>query len=557
MSRKILHVIPMLAVLLVAACGSERDGSRRITAEALMRETEVLAADDMEGRGTGQPGSEKAARYIAERFEDIGLAPVNGSYYQTVELVGMTKNPEASSLNLRNRRGTLAYESDVTLTYWSSAQEPVVDIANAPLVFVGYGTEAPEHDWDDFKGEDVAGKVLLFLNDDPQVSEDGEELFGGEARTYYGRWTYKFEQAMKHGAAGAVIIHTTESASYPFSVVQRNGQRESLALNIAGSGYQVELLAWIDSTTSEAIAVSMGTDLAGLFEMAQRRDFRPRDTGYRVNAHIETNIRVVDTKNVYGMVEGGDPELQDQVIVFVGHYDHLGVNETVEGDDKIFNGAWDNAAGTAAIINIAEAFAAQQPAPRRSLLFLACAAEEGGINGSKWFVARPPFGRSRLVAAFNIDMPQIFGVTSDLAVLGAESSTLGDALREVAGQTMVSMPDGSEEVLVLSGDPNPRAGSFYRSDHVSFAKAGIPALAMRVSGNYVTPLSFDSDEYRAARYHQVDDEITEEWNLAGLVRDVRVFYTTALLVANADEMPRWVEGNEFESEWKELHRVSQ
>ena len=544
----------IIAAGLVSACaGGGRDGSPLITAESILREVQVLAADDMEGRGTGQPGSDEAAEYIAGRFEEIGLDPLDGSYFQTVELVGMRKDAASSSLTIMDRRGALPYESDVTLTYWSSAQKEVVEIGDAPLLFVGYGVEAPEYDWDDFKGMDVSGKVLLFLNDDPQVVEDGEELFGGATRTYYGRWTYKFEQAMKHGAAGAIMIHTTESASYPFSVVQRNGQREAWAVGLPGSGYQVDLLSWMDSASAETVAAAMGTTLAGLFEMAARRDFRPVDTGYRVTARIETRLRRVETRNVYGMLRGSDPELADEVIVFTAHYDHLGRNDDVEGDDKIFNGAWDNAAGTASIINLAEAFVAQQPRPRRSIVFLACAAEEGGSLGSAWFVRKPPFERSRMVANFNIDMPQIFGVTSDFAVIGLESSTLGDVLREVAARFTVRAPDGSERALTVTGDPNPRAGSFYRSDQVNFAKAGIPALAIRAGTDYVVPLTFDPAEYRSAHYHQVSDEVTAEWDLSGLARDVSVFFETAIAVADADEMPRWAPGNEFEEEWKELH----
>ena len=539
----------------IAACaqpGSE-DASQLITAGGLLHEVDVLSADEMEGRGTGQPGGDRAAEYIAGRFEAIGLEPIDGSYFQTVELVGMRKAAERSSLTIRDRRGVLDYENDVTFTYWSSAQNETVDIADAPLVFVGYGVEAPEHDWDDFKGTDVTGAVLLFLNDDPPVIDDGVELFGGETRTYYGRWTYKFEQAMNHGAAGAIMIHTTESASYPFSVVQRGGQREIWALGLAGSGYQVELLSWMDSTTAEEMAGAMGTNLAGLFEMAARREFKPQDTGYRVSAHIETDLRRVTTRNIYGMLEGRDPALKDEVIVFTAHYDHLGRNDLVEGDDKIFNGAWDNAAGTSAVINLALAFAAQDPPPRRSLLFLACAAEEGGINGSRWFVAQPPFERNRLVANFNTDMPQIFGVTSDLATIGGDASTLGDVLRDVAAATTVRMADGMEQPLVVTGDPNPRAGSFYRSDQVAFAVAGIPALALRPGVDYVSALAFDPREYRSAHYHQVSDELRDEWDLTGLERDVRVFFKTALRVANADDMPRWTPGHEFEEEWKELH----
>lgn len=557
MKSGLLSVLAIIAVLFAFGCRREpgQDGSTLISGDAMLVDTRVLAADEMEGRRAGTPGAEKAAAYIAGRFREIGLQPVAGSYFQSVEMVGMRKAIDRSSLAIRNRQGPLDYALDRTLTYWSSAQREVVDIEDAPLLFVGYGVEAPEHDWDDFKGADVRGKVLLFLNDDPPVTEDGVELFGGVARTYYGRWTYKFEQAMRHGAAGAIVIHTTETASYPFSVPRNNGSREQWATQIPGSGYQVDLLGWVDSTTAETIASAMGTSLTELFDVAATREFKPLDTGYRVTAHIETDMRRVSSDNVIGLLEGSDPRLRDQVIVFSAHYDHLGRDESIEGPDKIYNGAWDNAAGTAAIINLAQAFDAQRPRPRRSILFLACTAEEGGIKGSEWFVQKPPFERSRMVANFNIDMPQIFGVTADLATIGAETNTLGEALQAVAADHAVIFPDGAERPIELTGDPNPRAGSFYRSDQVSFAKAGIPALSLRVGTDYVTPLPFDPQEYRSAVYHQVTDEIGEEWDLSGLVRDVSVFFDAALRVANAEEMPHWTPGNEFEEEWKALHGV--
>ena len=290
-----------LVAVAMAACAP--DPAAQITADGIRVDVAALAADSMEGRGTGTPGEDRAAAYIAKRMEEVGLEPVGDSYLLPFALTGMRKDAERSSLTLRGPRGALPLVNDQTVTYWSTTGQPVVDLRNAPVVFVGYGVEAPEYAWDDFKGEDLAGKVLLFLNNDPPVEEDGVALFGGPARTYYGRWTYKFEQAAKHGAAGAIVIHTTASASYPFSVVGNTGSRENWERS-----YELDFLAWIDSTASERIAAAMGTTLAGLFDMAAQRDFRPTATNYRLTAHIETAVREVPTKNVAGVLRGTDPE---------------------------------------------------------------------------------------------------------------------------------------------------------------------------------------------------------------------------------------------------------
>jgi Zn-dependent M28 family amino/carboxypeptidase len=545
-----LLLLPLLVTACSAPSQTEGDASASgassaastITATGLLRDVEVLSDDAMAGRGTGTAGEIAAAAYLEKRFQEIGLAPLAGSYRQDFELVGTRKIADASTISISNSAGALALAATENVSFWSSSQKPSVDIADAPLVFVGYGVEAPEYGWDDFKGLDASGKVLLFLNDDPQVAEDGKELFGGEARTYYGRWTYKYEQAMRHGAAGAIIVHTTESASYPWSVVQYNGVEEHFALDLEGTGYKVDLLGWLDSDTSNQVAAAIGTSLEGLFEMAAKRDFQPVDTGYVVNAHLETEIRRSPTSNVVGILEGSDEELASQVIVFSAHYDHLGTNPDLEGD-QIFNGAWDNAAGTASLLQLAQAFAKAPERPRRSLLFLACAAEEKGSLGSQWFVQRPPFERSRLVANFNVDMPQIFGVTRDMAAIGNVTNSLGATLSEVAAKWGVE----------ITGDPRPRAGSFYRSDQVNFAKAGVPALFILPGGDYEPALDFDPSAYRDQHYHQVSDEIRDEWNLAGAERDLRLLYDTATRVANADEMPTWVQGNEFEEAWKDLH----
>ncbi len=322
------HVAPLLlAAVAFASCVGDNpevrgagDPADRITAEGILADVEVLSADDMEGRAAGTPGAARAAAYISDRFEQIGLEPMGESYLLPVELVGLKKDGDKSSLEIGGPQGALPLENDVNFTFWSTAEKPVVDLADVPIVFVGYGVQAPEHDWDDLEGEDVRGKVLLFLNNDPQVEEDGEELFGGEARTYYGRWTYKFEQAEKLGAAGAIVVHTLESASYPFSVIGNTGSRR-----IWQRTYKLDLLGWADSEITSRIASSMGTTVPGLFEMANRREFRPVDTGYRVTAHVETAIERVEDANVVGVVRGQDPDLADEYLVFTAHYDHLGV----------------------------------------------------------------------------------------------------------------------------------------------------------------------------------------------------------------------------------------
>ena len=525
--------VAFLAITL-SACAT--DPANEITAEKIRRDVAALSADSMEGRGAGTRGEDRAASYIAARFEAIGLRPLGDQYFLPVELVGMKKVAEQSSLTIRGPRGTLPYTDNETITYWSASEREQVDLVDVPILFVGYGVEAPEYDWDDFADSDVRGKVLLFLNDDPPVVEGSVALFGGPTRTYYGRWTYKFEQAMKHGAAGAIVIHTTGSASYPFSVIGNTGTREIWARD-----YKVDFLAWIDSTSSERIGESMGTTLAGLFSMALERDFRPRDTGYRLTAHIETTLRRVQTKNVAAVLDGADPDLRDQHLVFTAHYDHLGVSATPAGDDSIFTGAWDNAAGTSAILSLAEAFVAARP--RRSVAFVAVAAEEGGLLGSGGFVSNPPIPLNQFVANYNVDMPQIFGVTHEVAAIGLETSTLGAILEDVA----------RAQGLRVAGDPNPNAGSFYRSDQVNFAKAGVPALYIQPGKDYVEPLSFDPAAYREAHYHQVTDELREEWNLEGTARDMRVLFAAAMRVANDDELPRWVAGSEFEAEWQALY----
>ncbi len=544
-ARTPLSLVLALGIFTAACAGDAEDAewtldpdspAALITGDQIAADVSVLSADSMEGRAPATIGEERTTRYLSERFREIGLEPVDDDYLLPVELVGLTRDEEASSLAIRGPDGELPLTDEENVTFWSTTEEPVVDLQDAPLVFVGYGVQAPEHDWDDYKGEDMSGKVLLFLNSDPPVEEDGEALFGGDARTYYGRWSYKFEQADALGAAGAIVIHTTESASYGFSVIGNMGSGQ-----VWQRTYRVPLLAWVDSTSAEQVAASMDTDLSGLFEMAAQRDFRPVDTGYRVTAHIETDIERVEAHNVAGVVPGSDPDLAEEYLVFTAHHDHLGVDEGVEGEDKIYNGALDNALGVSAMMAAAEAFVAAQP--RRSVMFVSVTAEEGGLLGSSAFVEDPPVPLDRIVANFNVDSPQPFGETRDAAAIGLDMNTLGETFAAVA----------RERGLEPKGDPNPNAGSFYRSDQVNFAKAGIPALYLQAGTDYVRDLDFDPAAYKLERYHQVGDEVTDAWDFRGVERDMRVLFETALRIANTDAPPRWVAGHEFEEEWRTLY----
>lgn len=517
----------------------------RILRERLLEDTRILSADSMQGRAPATLGEERTVRFLTERMQSAGLTPVDGGddFRLPVNLLGMTKNLERSTVELAGPEGPLDLRIEENFTFWSTSEEPVVELDEVPLVFVGYGVEAPEYGWDDFKGEDVAGKVLLFLNDDPAVTEHGEALFGGDIRTYYGRWTYKFEQAQRHGAAGAIVIHTDESAAYGFSVIGNMGERQ-----VWQRDYRLDFLAWMDSTSTHQVAQAMGTDVPGLFAMGNDRDFRPVDTGFRVSARIETDFERKVGHNVAGVVRGSDPVLADEWVVFTAHHDHLGTDPTLPATnpgDTIFNGALDNALGVAGILALGEAFAeaAEAGELRRSVMILSVTAEEGGLLGSGYFVENPPFPLRRIVANINVDSPQSYGPTRDVAAIGIDMNTLGPVFEEVV----------RSYGLEPAGDPNPMAGSFYRSDQLNFAKAGIPALYLQAGRDYARELGFDPVADRAERYHQVHDIITKGWDLTGLERDLRILYAVSLRVANADEPPRWFEGNEFESAWRALY----
>ena len=553
------RILTIATTALLASCApssnTTEDAKKLITKETLLKRISTLSSDEMQGRAPATPGGEKAIDYIVGEYKKIGLKPINGSYKQEMKMVKFKKNIEKSHVKITKKRKEFKVRGDrdknPDFTFWSSTQKPSVDIKKAEIVFVGYGVEAPEYGWDDFKGTDVKGKILLMLNNDPQLMKDDAldpKFFEGERRTYYGRYTYKFEQAMKHGAAGAILIHTTPSAGYGYSVLQGSGSDAHYAIDVPGSGYKVDFLAHMDEHATDKMAKQFGKSIDELFKIALDKNFKPISTGLYVDAHIETEISSVKTHNLFGMVEGTDPQLKNQHIVFSAHYDHEGVDaHAKEGEDAIYNGAWDNGSGTGALLSLAESFV--KAPTKRSIIFFHCAAEESGLLGSEYFVANPPVPLKQIVANINIDMPNVYGNSRDMAVIGVNSNSMGKDLRTIAAKTQVE-----GKPLIVTDDPNPNAGLFYRSDQVHFAKAGIPALFVESGHDFVgKPKDFYKTK-NSKVYHKPADQIDSDWDLSGLERDMRIIFDLATKLGNDAEQPKWNAGNEFESVYNQLYK---
>jgi Zn-dependent M28 family amino/carboxypeptidase len=422
----------------------------------------------------------------------------------------------------------------------SGVQQATAAVSNAELVFVGYGIEAPEYDWDDFKGQDLSGKVLVMLNNDPDWDPD---LFAGERRLYYGRWDYKYASAAAQAAVGAIIIHTDASAGYPWQVVQTSWTGTQFELP-AGDEPRLQFEAWVTDTAAAELLALGGQDLASLVEAAKRRDFAPVPLGLRTSIRLENRIERTGSANVLGMLEGSDPALADQVVVYTAHHDHLGIGEpSANGDpnDRIYNGALDNASGVAAALAIGRAVAALPERPRRSILLAFVGAEEQGLLGSEYFARNPTLAPGLIAANINIDGANIHGLTRDIAYIGYEKSDIGRVADAVAAY----------QGRVVKPDLFPDRGLFYRSDQFNFAKIGVPAMFADSGTDYIgRPAGWGEErvnEYTNLHYHQPSDELTDEWNFDGMVQDAEFSFLVGMTIANADRMPAWVPGDEFET----------
>jgi Zn-dependent M28 family amino/carboxypeptidase len=492
-----------------------------------------LSNDLLEGRAPATRGGRIAAEYIAAQFEALGLQPAgtNGTYFQPIALVGMTPQPSFAWGKPGNLAESLAYRD--AFVAWG--ERPEADISSdGDVMFVGYGIRAAEWQWDDYKGADLHGKILLMLVNDPGLVDS--TVFLGKILTYYGRWTYKLEEAARQGAAGAILIHTTESATYPWDVVRGSWSVEQFKLDQPQSP-SLAFAAWVTEASARAALSQAGLNLDSLSRAAARRDFRPVSTGLRAAARIHSALRRVASENVVGRWPGTDARLGQEAVLITAHWDHKGIGPAVRGD-SIYNGAEDNASGVAAILGAAEALT-HLPRPARSIVFIATTAEESGLLGSEGYVQRPLIPLARTAAVLNLDVTNVRGATRDIGALGMDRSTLGPVFDAAA----------HAESLTAQSQPDVR-GSFFRSDHFPFARAGVPALSIKPGIDFVgRPKGWGEEQeniYNQQRYHQPSDEYRSSFRYDGMAQQVRVAVRTALAVANSSQLPRWLPSSEFQ-----------
>jgi len=517
--------------------GADR-AAKRIDRDTLEAPIRFLADDLLEGRAPATRGDELARRYLESSLQLLGYQPgaPGGAWQQPFEIVGITSHmPNAWDFV------PAAGGGPVSLAWWeeyvgvSGVQQKSVSIRDAELVFVGYGIQAPEYGWDDFKGMDLKGKVLVMLNNDPDWDP---KLFEGVRRLYYGRWTYKYESAARQGAAGAIIIHTTPSAGYPWQVVQTSWGIEQFEIPAAGEP-RIQVAGWATEEAARKLFAAGGKDLGTLVKAARQRDFRPVPLGLKTSLSLTTTLTQVRTANVLGILPGSDPKLRGEVVLYSAHHDHLGVGEPDATGDRIYNGAIDNAAGCAQLLAIAKAFAALPQRPKRSILFAFVAAEESGLLGSAYLAAHPPVPAGRIAANLNYDGGSVLGRTVDLGLIGLGKSSLDAIVGALA----------LRQDRRLQGDQFPDRGHFYRSDQFSFAHIGVPAIYLdngsEVRGKPAGWGRAQLEKWEEERYHQPSDEFDPNWNYDGMIEDAQVGFFAGLSIAQDPKLPAWNLGDEF------------
>ncbi|WP_438479613.1 M28 family peptidase [Oleiharenicola lentus] len=532
--------------LALCATGFASEPAANISAQRILARTKIIASDEFEGRAPGTVGEEKTIAYLTEEFKKIGLQPGNpdGTFVQAVKSAGITSQ---SSLTFKVGTQTLTPQVGIDFIALSRRRQEHIELKDNEVIFVGYGVTAPEFGWDDFKDVDVRGKTVVMLINDPPVLDAktgklSDAVFGGHAMTYYGRWTYKFENASAHGAAAVLIVHETGPAGYPFAVIAAGSGRETFDVGTPASSEQrVAVEGWMTLDTAKQLFVAAGHDFAALKTAAAQRDFRPVPLGARAEYAVENKIRDVVSRNVVGLLPGSDAKLRDEYVVYSAHWDAYGRDPTRSGD-QILNGAADNAIAIAMMLDIAEVAAAHPP--RRSLLFFAPTYEEKGILGSKFYAENPLYPLERTAANINLeplDAAPAYEPTRDLEIVGRNRSTIDDYAIEIAHQ----------QDRVLRADSEAEKGYYYRSDHIEFAKAGVPVFFAR-SGLEVIGAPAETGRQRRLNYlqndyHKISDDVRPDWTCEGAAHDARFLFALGLRIANADTMPEWKLGSEFKA----------
>ena len=518
------------------------DAQKSITAERLRQHISTLASDKFEGRFPGTIGEELTVEYLSETYEKLGLKPGNpdGKWIQKATMTGVISEYKAQFLT-DDERWVMKVGIDIVGNSYQTKE--FVNIKKTELVYCGYGVNAPEYGWNDFEGIDVKGKVIVVLVSDPPIMKNGEmddSMFGGKAMTYYGRWSYKFEEGLRQGAAGVLVVHETQPAGYPFAVLQGGYDGEQLMIenpNVTPLAFQ----GWIPLSSVEKLFQMSGMNYQELKAAAVRPDFKAVALKATFTSKMTNSVRRFDSNNIVAKYEGTDPELKDEYIIYTSHWDHLGKNTKLEGD-QIYNGANDNASGTGTIMAVAEAFSNLSEGSKRSILFLAVTAEEQGLLGATYYSINPLIPLEKTVAVMNIDaMGNNYGKTKDLIVVGKGNSELDLVLEYAAAQ------DGK----YLIPDAEPEKGFYYRSDHFAFAKQGVPALyvdgGLDVVGKGKDYGHKKKDEYTNIDYHAVSDEIKEDWDFSGMVEDARILFRVGYAISQHNEWPQWSEGTEFKA----------
>jgi Zn-dependent M28 family amino/carboxypeptidase len=565
MNRLFVGVLLLALTLLPAACtnSSSTAGSKTeavafpaIDGNAVLEHTKVLSSDEYEGRAPGTKGEELTVAYIVDQYKKAGLKPGNpdGTYVQKVPLVGITADPNTT---LVFRKGgteqKLKFKDDVVA--WTKRVADTVSLDKSPMVFVGYGVQAPEFNWDDYKGVDLKGKTMVVLINDPPVPDPADptkldpKVFGGRTMTYYGRWSYKYEMGEKMGAAGVLIIHETEPAAYPFSVVQSKVTEQFDLVAPDKNMGRAAIEGWITLDQAKKMLAMAGQDFDALKKQAVTREFKPVPLGVTASMTLRNKVRTIDSTNVVGRIDGGDPKLKDEYVVYTSHWDHFGIGPEVNGD-RIYHGARDNATGIGGTIELGRAFAKLPVAPKRSILFVATTSEEQGLLGSEYYARNPLYPLAKTLGVVNMDALNVHGRTKDVTITGYGNSELDDIAQKVA----------AEQSRVIRPDPTPEKGSYYRSDHFPFAKQGVPALASGGGIDYVgRPADWGRqmlESYTANDYHKPSDKVRPDWDMSGAAQDLQYYWMVGYRIAQSEKYPQWKPGTEFKARRDEMLKAA-